>query len=96
MSFFKETQRSTFTLSWIAQATLFGPLIILFLIVVLLPSLVCLDLLFGSIEVATMLPMQQQSLQYSPSCLVFSIRVIFPPSLLDACMEDAPLCFDII
>ena len=96
MSFFKETQRSTFTLSWIAQATLFGPLIILFLILVLLPRLVCLDLLFGSIEVATMLPMQQQSLQYSPSCLVFSIRVIFPPSLLDACMEDAPLCFDII
>ena len=52
MSFFKETQRSTFTLSWIAQATLFGPLIILFLILVLLPSLLCLDLLFGSIEVA--------------------------------------------
>ena len=37
-----------------------------------------LVLLFGSIEVATMLPPRQQSSCLSPMCLGFLVRVIFP------------------
>ena len=71
MSFSKETRRSVLTLPWIALAVLFGPLSIWFLIFVSLLGPFYLVLLFGSIEVATMLPTQQQSSRLSPMCLVF-------------------------